>query len=66
MTREELVGKKKNKSEDLAPIQKMVRACIQCGTCTGSCPNAYAMDITPRAMWRRVLADDRRRKERQL
>ena len=58
MTREALVEEEKNKAEDLSPIQAMVRACIQCGTCTGSCPNAYAMDITPRAMWRRVLAGD--------
>ncbi len=41
--------------EDLVPIQEMVRACIQCGTCTGSCPNAFAMDRTPRQMWRMVL-----------
>jgi heterodisulfide reductase subunit C len=40
----------------LAPIQEMVRACIQCGTCTGSCPNAFAMDRTPRQMWRMVIA----------
>jgi len=39
----------------LAPVQDMVRACIQCGTCTGSCPNAFAMDYTPRHMWRMVL-----------
>jgi heterodisulfide reductase subunit C len=28
--------------------------CIQCGTCTASCPSAAAMDITPRMMWRMV------------
>jgi len=33
----------------------MVSACIQCGTCTGSCPNAHAMDHTPRQLWRMVL-----------
>jgi len=42
-------------SDPLAPIQDMVRSCIQCGTCTGSCPNASAMDNTPRKMWRMVL-----------
>ncbi len=42
-------------SDPLAPIQEMVRTCIQCGTCTGSCPNAFAMDYTPRKMWRMVL-----------
>jgi heterodisulfide reductase subunit C len=41
--------------DSLAPIQDMLRACIQCGTCTGSCPNAFAMDHTPRQMWRMVL-----------
>jgi len=39
----------------LAPVRKMVQACIQCGTCTGSCPNEFAMDLTPRKMWRLVL-----------
>ncbi len=27
-----------------------VDLCIQCGTCTGSCPNANEMDYTPREM----------------
>jgi len=41
--------------DELAPVKEMVRACIQCGTCTGSCPNAFAMDYTPRHLWRMVL-----------
>ncbi len=40
---------------NLEKIQEAVRACIQCGTCTASCPNAFAMDYTPRRMWRMVL-----------
>jgi len=36
----------------MAEIQEKVQACIQCGTCSGSCPNAFAMDLTPRQMWR--------------
>jgi len=28
--------------------------CIQCGTCTASCPAAPAMDLSPRQMWRMV------------
>ncbi len=36
-------------------VRHMVRACIQCGTCTGSCPNALEMDLTPRKMWRLVI-----------
>jgi len=27
---------------------------MQCGTCTASCPNGFAMDVTPRRMWRMV------------
>jgi len=25
-----------------------IKRCLQCGTCTGTCPVSYAMDITPR------------------
>ncbi len=39
----------------LAEIRSMVGACIQCGTCTASCPNEPEMDLTPRLMWRMVL-----------
>lgn len=38
-------------------IQTLIRPCIQCGTCTGSCPNAPEMDLTPRKMWRLVLLE---------
>lgn len=31
-----------------------VRRCMQCGTCTASCPASSAMDLTPRRMWRLV------------
>ena len=40
---------------ELESLQEMIRACIQCGTCTGSCPNAFAMDCTPRRLWRLVM-----------
>ena len=33
---------------------QQLSTCIQCGTCTASCPSAAAMDITPRKMWRMV------------
>ena len=36
----------------LDEVRHMVQACIQCGTCTASCPNAFAMDLTPRQVWR--------------
>jgi heterodisulfide reductase subunit C len=42
-------------SPSLSSIQEMIRSCIQCGTCTGSCPNEFAMDYTPRQLWRMVL-----------
>jgi heterodisulfide reductase subunit C len=29
-------------------------SCIQCGTCSASCPAIHAMDLTPRRMWRMV------------
>jgi heterodisulfide reductase subunit C2 len=40
--------------DPLAAIQEKVAACMQCGTCTGSCANAFAMDLTPRQLWRLV------------
>lgn len=40
--------------EALEDLQEKVRPCIQCGTCTGSCSSAFAMDLTPRQMWRLV------------
>jgi heterodisulfide reductase subunit C len=36
----------------LTPAGELLGRCIQCGTCSASCPSAYAMDITPRRMWR--------------
>ena len=44
-----------DQSAALDEIRSMVSACIQCGTCTGSCPNALEMDQTPRKMWRLVI-----------
>ncbi|MCD4769494.1 MAG: 4Fe-4S dicluster domain-containing protein, partial [Bacteroidales bacterium] len=53
-------GKLSKKEEDLRqsffkqleiiPDGEKVKSCIQCGTCTGSCPVAYAMDISPREL----------------
>ena len=36
-----------NQVKSLPDGQKL-KECLQCGTCTGSCPVSYAMDITPR------------------
>jgi heterodisulfide reductase subunit C len=41
--------------DPLDEVREMVRACMQCGTCTASCPNAASMDLTPRQMWRALL-----------
>lgn len=32
------------------PDGKNLSKCIQCGTCTGSCPASYSMDVTPREL----------------
>ncbi len=44
-----------NKSRELEDIRRLIQACIQCGTCSASCPNQFAMDLTPRRLWRLVL-----------
>jgi heterodisulfide reductase subunit C len=41
-------------ADPLAAIWENIKSCMQCGTCTGSCPNAHAMDYTPRQLWRMV------------
>jgi quinone-modifying oxidoreductase, subunit QmoC len=43
---------------DQIPGGEKLRRCIQCGTCTGSCPVAYAMDLTPREVIARFRAGD--------
>ena len=39
----------------LDQVRRMIHACMQCGTCSASCPNEFAMDQTPRRLWRMVL-----------
>jgi heterodisulfide reductase subunit C len=42
---------------DLLPeIAKNIAACMQCGSCTGSCGSSHKMDYTPRRLWRLVQA----------
>jgi heterodisulfide reductase subunit C len=45
-------GPKSHPAELLAAVQEKVLACMQCGTCSGSCANSFAMDLTPRQLWR--------------
>jgi heterodisulfide reductase subunit C len=43
------------------PDGHKISLCLQCGTCTGSCPVSYAMDITPRqtiALFRAGMVED--------
>ena len=37
---------------EMEAICKAVQPCMQCGTCSASCPNAFAMASTPRELWR--------------
>ncbi len=39
--------------EEIDPFAKL-RACIRCGTCSATCPTAFAMDYPPRLLWRKV------------
>jgi heterodisulfide reductase subunit D len=39
--------------EAVDPLKKL-RTCIQCGTCSATCPTAFAMDYSPRQVWRMV------------
>src|SRR5574341_563428 len=43
---------------ELIPGGDKIKGCIQCGTCTGSCPVSYAMDISPRGVMALFRAGD--------
>src|SRR4030043_520831 len=40
--------------EQVTPGFAVLRTCIPCGTCSASCPTAYAMDYTPRQLWKLI------------
>ncbi len=45
----------------LSDLGKKLGACMQCGTCSGSCGSSHAMDLQPRELWRLVqlgMAED--------
>ncbi len=39
----------------IGELREMVAACMQCGTCSASCPNVQSMDLPPRQLWRLLL-----------
>lgn len=41
-------------ADSVAPDREKLLTCVQCGTCTASCPTAHAMDYTPRQLWRLI------------
>jgi heterodisulfide reductase subunit D len=41
-------------ARQVTPEWEKLLSCIQCGTCSASCPTAFAMDYTPRQMWQMV------------
>ncbi len=38
------------------PGGQMIKDCIQCGTCSGSCPASYEMDYAPRQLFAMIRA----------
>ncbi len=40
---------------ELDAVRDMVRACMQCGTCSATCPNVLSMESPPRKLWRLLL-----------
>ncbi|TET51514.1 MAG: (Fe-S)-binding protein [Anaerolineales bacterium] len=38
-------------AERVTPEWEKLYTCMQCGTCSSSCPTAYAMDFSPRQLW---------------
>lgn len=42
----------------LDALRERLLPCLQCGTCSGSCPNLFAMDFTPRQLWRLIVTGD--------
>lgn len=53
-------GPPPGKRDRLAEIASKLRACMQCGTCSGSCGSAREMDLMPRQLWNLVLSGSRR------
>ena len=41
-------------SGELAQVREMLQTCIQCGSCSASCPAVGLMDVTPRHLWQLI------------
>jgi len=42
-------------AQDVVPEWwRKLLSCMQCGTCSATCPTAYAMDYTPRQLWQMI------------
>jgi heterodisulfide reductase subunit D len=41
-------------ARQVTPEWEQLLSCIQCGTCSASCPTAFAMDYSPRQLWQMV------------
>jgi len=41
---------------EVRALGEMLATCIQCGTCSATCPTAFAMDHTPRHLWELLRA----------
>ncbi|MDD4732374.1 MAG: 4Fe-4S dicluster domain-containing protein [Desulfovibrio sp.] len=46
-----------NRNDPAAELREYMAACMQCGTCSASCPNAEFMDVSPRRLWRLAQLD---------
>lgn len=42
------------RAAEMQAIDEAIGTCYQCGTCSATCPTAFAMDYSPRALWRLV------------
>lgn len=56
--RESILRRRFLEQVDNIPGGEKLRRCIQCGTCTGSCPVSFAMDLSPREVIARFRAGD--------
>lgn len=59
MSQQEAVRLRGILSTEMEAIHQTIAACYQCGSCSATCPTAFAMDFSPRALWRLVALGQR-------